>query len=264
MLLEDKVAIVYGAGAIGGAVARAFSREGAVVHLADHHDPSAKKVATDLRDAGAKLETAKVNALDRDAVEAFVDSVVAKSGRVDVSFCAVSTHVAGGEQGLRLSELTYEDFALPIIDYTKSQFLTANAAAKQMVKQGSGVILMVTAVPSHMPFPYTAGFGPAWAAVEALSRTLAAELGAYGVRTVYLHSAGSPDSGTESFARNETKRAEFTKRKVEWDRLASTRNLLGRWPTLEQVGDMAAFMASDRAGVTTGTGININGGMING
>lgn len=56
MLLEDKVAIVYGAGAIGGAVARAFSREGAVVHLADHNDPSAKKVATDLRDAGAKLE----------------------------------------------------------------------------------------------------------------------------------------------------------------------------------------------------------------
>jgi 3-oxoacyl-[acyl-carrier protein] reductase len=111
--------------------------------------------------------------------------VVAKSGRVDVSFCAVSTHVAGGEQGLKLSELTYEDFALPIIDYTKSQFLTANAAAKHMVKQGSGVILMITAVPSHMPFPYTAGFGPAWAAVEALSRTLAAELGAYGVRTVY-------------------------------------------------------------------------------
>jgi len=262
MLLKDKVAIVYGAGAIGGAVARAFLREGATVYLADHHDPSAKNVAGDMRNVGGKLETAEVDALDKDAVDRFVDSVVTKSGRVDISFCAVSTHVAGGEQGLRLSELTYEDFSLPIIDYTKSQFLTANAASRHMVKQGSGVILMITAVPSHMPFPYTAGFGPAWAAVEALSRTLAAELGSYGIRTVYLHSAGSPDSGTKSFARNETKRAEFAKRKDEWDHLASGRNLLGKWPTLEHVGDMAAFIASDRAGVTTGTGININGGMI--
>jgi 3-oxoacyl-[acyl-carrier protein] reductase len=262
VLLDDKIAIVYGAGAIGGAVARAFAREGARVYLADHHDPSAKTVASEILDAGGKLETAEVDALDKDAVEKFVDSVVTRSGRVDISFCAVSTHVAGGEQGLRLSELTYEDFALPIIDYTKSQFLTANAASRHMVNRGSGVILMITAVPSHMPFPYTAGFGPAWAAVEALSRTLAAELGPYGVRTVYLHSAGSPDAGQESFARNETKRAELTKRKEEWDQLASTRNLLGRWPTLEQVGDMAAFMASDRAGVTTGTGVNINGGMI--
>jgi NAD(P)-dependent dehydrogenase (short-subunit alcohol dehydrogenase family) len=263
MLLAGKVAIVYGAGAIGGAVARAFAREGAIVHLADQHDPSTKPVVKEIQAAGGKLETAEVNALDKDSVEKFVASVVKKSGRVDISFCATSTHVPGGEQGLKLSEITYEDFSLPIIDYTKSQFLTSNAVSKHMVKQGSGVILMITAIPSHMPFPYTAGFGPAWAAIEALCRTLAVELGPHGVRTVYLHSAGSPDAAKESFDKNETKREEFVERRKEWDRLGSTRNLLQKWPTLEQVGDMAAFMASDKAGVTTGTGVNINGGMIN-
>jgi 3-oxoacyl-[acyl-carrier protein] reductase len=232
------------------------------VYLADIQDPSLKKVTKDIREAGGKLESAIVDVLDKDAVEKFVDSVVEKSGRVDISFCATSTHVPGGEQGLKLSELSYEDFSLPIIDYTKSQFLTANAASKQMVKQGSGVILMITAIPSRMPFPYTAGFGPAWAAIEALSRTLAAELGPYGVRSVYLHSAGSPDAGKESFERNETKSPEFIKRKEEWNRLASSRNLLKKWPTLEQVGEMAAFIVSDKAGVTTSTGISINGGMI--
>lgn len=262
MLLQNKVAIIYGAGAIGGSVARAFAREGATVVLADHRDASQKEVVKAIQADGGKLETAVVDALQQDAVEKFVDSVVETHGRVDVSFCATSTHKPGGEQGLKLSEISYEEFSLPIIDYTKAQFLTANAASKHMVKQGSGVILMITAIPSHMPFPYTTGFGPAWAAIEALSRTLAAELGPHGVRTVYLHSAGSPDAAKESFEKNETKRPEFVERRKEWEQIGATRNLLQKWPTLEQVGDMAAFMVSDKAGVTTGAGINLNGGMI--
>lgn len=264
MLLKDKVAIVYGAGAIGGAVAKAFAREGAIVCLGDQHDPAKKGVVKEIRDAGGKIETAQVDALDQHAVERFVNTVLETHGRIDISFCAVSTHIPGGEQGLKLSEITYEDFSLPILDYTKSQFFTTNAASKHMVKHGSGVILMITAIPSHMPFPYTAGFGPAWAAIEALSRTLAVELGPHGIRTVYLHSAGSPDAAKESFSKNETKSPEFEERRKEWDRIGETRNLLGKWPSLEQVGDMAAFMASDKAGVTTGAGINLNGGMISG
>jgi 3-oxoacyl-[acyl-carrier protein] reductase len=96
--------------------------------------------------------------------------------------------------------LSYEDFSMPIIDYTKATFNTANAVYPYMVRQHSGVIMGITAVVSKVLFPYTAGFGPAWAAVEAMHRLLAAELGPHGVRTVCLHSAGSEGAADKTLA----------------------------------------------------------------
>ncbi|WP_315818494.1 SDR family oxidoreductase [Paraflavitalea speifideaquila] len=200
----------------------------------------------------------EVDVLDKDSVNAFVDGVVAKSGRIDISFCV--TNVKGGKQGAALSEISWDDFTLPITHYTKAQFMTATAAGRHMVKQEAGVIMMITAIPSHIPIPYTTGFGPAWAAIEALSKTLAAELGPHGVRTIYLHSAGSPES-QESIDHTFKQDALTEQRMKEWKFVH--RSLLGKFPTLEQVGNMAAFMASDKAGVTTGTSANLTGGMVN-
>lgn len=253
-ILKNKTALVYGAGSIGATVARAFAEAGATVIVADHHEETLKKLA------GKNIETARLDVLDKDAVAAFVRSVVEKTGRVDISFCATSTHKPGGEQGAALNELSYEDFSMPIIDYTKATFNTASAVYPYMVKQRSGVIMGMTAVVSQMPLPYTAGFGPAWAAVEAMLRLLAAELGPYGVRTVCLHSAGSDGAADKTLARTNP---ELDKRAEEWGQRWMSRNLLGRGPTLEEVGHMAAFMASDLAGATTGTTVSLVGGMIN-
>jgi len=256
LLLKDKVAIVYGAGSIGGTVARAFAKEGARVYLAARGQENLEKVAHKLRQQGGYAETALVDVLNKESVDKFVDSVVAKTGRIDISFCA--TNVIGGEQGSALSEITYEEFALPIMHYTKAQFITANAASRHMTRQGSGVILMITAIPSRIPIPFTTGFGPAWAAMEALSRTLAAELGPHGIRTVCLHSAGSPES-QNSIDKSFSQKPHVEERVKEWKFVS--RNLLNKWPTLEQVGNMAAFMVSDQAAVTTSATINLNGGM---
>ena len=253
-LLTGKTAIVYGAGAIGSSVAKAFAAEGAAVYLADHDHAQAKKFAAD------NIHAMEVDVLDKQAVTAFVQSVVDATGRLDITFCATSTHVPGGEQGAALSELSYDDFSLPMIDYTKAQFNTANAASPHMVKQGSGVIMGITAIPSQIPFPYTAGFGPAWAAVEATFRLLAAELGPHGVRTVCLHSAGSEGAAGKTLATNNP---ELNKRMEGWGQRWAARNLLGKNPTLEEVGNMAAFMASDLAGATTGTTVDLSGGMTN-
>ncbi|KDN82376.1 SDR family NAD(P)-dependent oxidoreductase [Kitasatospora cheerisanensis] len=259
-LLTGRTAVVYGAGSIGGAVAKAFVREGARVFVAGRGEAALKQLAHDVESEGGSLETAQVDALDREAVEAFLDSVVQRTGGLDVSFCATSTRRPGGEQGAALGELSFEDFSLPIIDFTKAQFVTANAAAARMVPRGRGVVLMMTALPSQVPFPYTAGFGPAWAAVEAFSRTLAAELGPDGVRVVCLHSAGSPGAAQTTLAAD---LPELPARAAGWQQRAEARNLLGRWPSLEDVGNMAAFMASDLAAVTTGTTVDLSGGMVN-
>lgn len=258
-LLQDKVAIVYGAGSIGRTIAQAFAREGAAVHLGAQSDQRTRKVAEAIIKEGGRADTGIVDVLDPSSVDAFVAEVVRKAGRVDISFCA--TNVTGGKQGSALSEISWEDFTLPITHYTKSQFLTANAASKYMMQQKAGVIMMITAIPSHIPIPYTTGFGPAWAAIEALSKTLAAELGEHGVRTVYLHSAGSPES-QESIDKTFVLSPLAAQRMKEWKFVH--RNLVGgEHPTLAQVGYMAAFMASDKAGVTSGTFANLSSGMVN-
>src|SRR5215472_13053320 len=195
-ILKNKTAVVYGAGSIGGAVAAAFVQAGATVFVADHHEDTLKKLAD------KQIQTARLDVLDKEAVAAFVKSVVDSTGHVDISFCATSTHKPGGEQGAALTEVSYEDFALPIIDYTKATFNTATAVYPYMVKQHAGVIMGMTAVVSQWPLPYTAGFGPAWAAVEAMLRLLAAELGPYGVRTVCLHSAGSEGAVDKTLAQS--------------------------------------------------------------
>ncbi|HEV2235863.1 MAG TPA: SDR family oxidoreductase [Ktedonobacterales bacterium] len=252
-ILNNKVAVVYGAGSIGAAVASAFAQAGATVFVADHHDATLNKLADQA------VQTVRLDVLDKDAVAAFVTSVVEQCGHVDISLCATSTHTPGGEQGAAFDELSYEDFALPMMDYTKATFNTAQAVYPQMIKQRAGVIMGMTAVVSRMPLPYTAGFGPAWAAVEAMLRLLAAELGPYGVRTVCLRSAGSDGAADKTLA---TGNPDLDKRTEQWGQRWMSRNLLGRGPTLAEVGQMAAFMASDLAGATTGTTVNLDGGMI--
>lgn len=257
-LLTGKTAIVYGAGAIGSAVAKAFAAEGATVYLADKDEAKAKSIEADT------IHAAKVDVLNKEEVETFVESVVKETGKLDISFCAASTHVPGGDQGAALAELSYEAFSLPIIDYTKAQLYTSSAATAYMTKQGSGVVMAITAVPSQVPYPYTAGFGPAWAAVEAMFRVLAAEVGPKGVRALVLHSAGSPEAAKSIEKTMVSGNSELGARAEGWGARSAGRNLLnGKMPSLDEVGYMAAFMASDKAGATTGTTINLNAGIVN-
>ncbi|MFD7645822.1 SDR family NAD(P)-dependent oxidoreductase [Kitasatospora sp. NPDC059795] len=260
-LLAERTAVVYGAGSVGSAVAKAFVREGARVFVAGRGEGALKQLAHDVEEDGGSLSTARIDAFDRDAVEGFLDTVVEETGRLDVSFCATSTRRPGGRQGAALGELSFEDFSLPIVDFTRAQFTTANAAAARMTPRRRGVIMMMTAAPARVPFPYTAGFGPAWAAVEAFARTLAAELGPRGVRVLCLHSAGSPDARHSIESTMATDLPELPARQQIWQERSAVHNLLGRGPSLADVGNMAAFMASDLAAASTGTTTDLTGGM---
>ena len=191
MLLEDKVAVVYGAGgSIGAPTARAFAREGARVHLAGRRRATLEPVAAAIAAAGGKAELAEVDALDEAAVEAHLAAVAAAAGRLDVLFNAIGMEDV---QGPPLTEMPFEDFFRPIAKAARSQFLTARAAARRMAAQGSGVLITVTAGPPDAT-ANIGGFGPACALIEGLWRGLAAEVSAQGVRVVGLRSAGSPDS----------------------------------------------------------------------
>ena len=255
MLLQRKNAVVYGAGgAIGGAVARAFAREGARVFLAGRTLAKVDAVAKEISAAGGAAETAHVDALDEEAVEKHLETVVKKTGRIDISFNAVGFEEM---QGIPLIDLSLEDFAFPIAAWSRTVFLTGRAAARRMTKQGSGVILTINAPEGHEAL--AGGFAAACAAVLALSRTLAAEVGPQGVRVLCLQPNAIPESA--ALRRSVAQHAEGTGVEVE-EFLASMANetLLRRLPTLEEVANVATFMASDRASAMTGTIVKLNCG----
>src|SRR6266545_7140883 len=144
MLLQDKVAVIYGAGgAIGGAVARAFAREGAELFLTGRLLAPVEAVAREIISAGGSARAAEVDALDERAVEEHLQSVIDEAGRVDISFNAVGIPDAK-ILGVPLIEMDVEQFSLPITTYTTSYFLTAHLAARHMIPNKSGVIMTVT------------------------------------------------------------------------------------------------------------------------
>ncbi len=137
-MLKSKVAVIYGAGGgIGSAVARAFALEGAWVYLTGRHLAPVEAVAKDIVSAGGSAAAAKVDALDEQAVDKHLQSVIDKAGRVDISFNAVGIPNAK-ILGVPLTELDIEQFALPIATLATSYFLTARLAARQMVANQIG------------------------------------------------------------------------------------------------------------------------------
>jgi NAD(P)-dependent dehydrogenase (short-subunit alcohol dehydrogenase family) len=261
MMLKDKAAVIYGAGgSVGGAVARAFAREGADLFLTGRRLAPVEAVAKDVVSAGGSVEAAEVDALDERAVDGHLQSVIDKAGRVDISFNAVgipNTTILG----VPLVELDVEQFSLPITAYTTSYFLTARMAARRMVPYGSGVIMTVTAIHSRTGIPLVGGYGPAMAAKEALTRDLSAELAPHGIRVVGLRPYAMPESRTikEAFE----PRAEASGMTWEqWQEFLASRTHPRRLMTLEETADMAAFMASDKASGMTGTTVNLTMGSL--
>ncbi|WP_028058188.1 SDR family NAD(P)-dependent oxidoreductase [Candidatus Solirubrobacter pratensis] len=261
MILKDKVAVIYGAGgAIGGAVARAFASEGARVFLTGRVQAPVDGVVEDILSAGGSAEAAEVDALDEQAVDKHLQSVIDQAGRVDISFNAVGLPDTG-ILGVPLVEMGAEQFSLPIAAYTTSYFLTARLAARHMIPSKSGVIMTVTSLPARMGSRLNGGYGPAHAAKEALTRDLSAELAPHGIRVVGLRPHGMPETSTMK----EVFDTKATALGITWEQfqgyLASTTHPR-RVMALEEVANMAVFMASDKASGMTGTTVNLTMGSL--
>ncbi|TIU30160.1 MAG: SDR family oxidoreductase [Mesorhizobium sp.] len=257
-MLKNKVAVIYGAGgAIGGAVARAFAGDGARVFLTGRLRGSVEAFAKDIVSAGGSAEAAEVDALDEHAIDKHLQSVIDKAGRVDISFNAVGIPDAK-VLGVPLVELDVEQFSLPIAAYTKSYFLTARLAARRMVPNKSGVIMTVTALLARQGTTLNGGYGSAQAAKEALTRDLSAELAPQGIRVVSLRPHGMPETITmKEFS---AKGTGMTREQLE-GYLASTTHPR-RVMKLEEMANMAVFMASDKASGMTGTIVNLTMGAL--
>ena len=190
--------------------------------------------------------------MDKGAIDDHLKKIAGEGRRVDVSFNAIGLEVV---QNMPLVDMAMDDFVRPVRIAMQSHFLTATAAAKIMMKQGSGVILSLTATPGGIGYPYTAGFAPACAAMESFSRNLAAELGVYGVRVVNMRSAGSPDSKV-------FKNAIETMPDVMASVLSKMEGdtMLKKLPLMADIANVAVFLVSDLAGKITGVTVDVTCG----
>ena len=245
MLLEGKNAVIYGGGGtIGGAVARAFAREGAKVFLAGRTRETLEAVAGDVRAAGGDAEVAVVDALD----ERSVDEHAGQIGRIDISFNLISL---GDVQGTPLIDMDVEDFMAPVVNAVRSTFLTARAAGRAMVRQGSGVMLLFGGSGEPLRDYSIGGLQVAYEALEAMRRQFASELGKQGVRVVTIRTGGVIDSIPERYEGRDELVASL-----------EGMTMLGRGALLEDVGNVAAFVASDKARTMTAATANISCGAL--
>ena len=159
--------------------------------------------------------------------------VAERAGSVDICLSVISHRSV---HGTRLAEMLIDDVMDEVMTSVRTMFLTSRAASRHMIRQGSGVILAFGGSGDPMRGYYIGGTQIAFEAVEAMRRQLAAELGPHGVRVVTLRTGGVPETLPEGF--------EGRERIVETI-VAPT--MLGRAATLEDVGHVAAFVASDRA-----------------
>jgi 3-oxoacyl-[acyl-carrier protein] reductase len=252
MLLEGKNAVIYGGGGrIGGAVARAFAREGATVFLAGRTLGTLEQVASEIAAAGGEARTAEVDALDERSVDEHAAGVAKEAGSLDISFNLIThpyTH------GVPFHEMDADDFFAPVETAVRTLFITARAAARHMIEQGSGVLL-VFGGPGDRSAPnrdyYLGGTQLAFDAMESMRRQFSVELGPHGIRFVTLETGGVPDTFSPDFEGA----PEITK-------MIEDATLLGRAATLEDVGNAAAFAASDRAATMTAATLNVSGGAL--
>lgn len=253
MILQNKNAIIYGAGgSLGGAVARAFAAAGAKVFLTGHRLDSVRVVADEIVGLGGKAEVEVVDGYDEAGVTGHLEKVRRAAGKVDISFNAVDIPVI---QNKPLTEISLDEYVRPVTLTMQTRFLTAKAAARVMQQQGSGVILFLTATPAGIGYPYTGGFSAACAAVENLSRSLAAEMGIYGVRVVTIRSGGSPDSAVfREAAEKFPVEMEVNLQSMKED------TMLRKLPPMADIANAAVFLASEMAASITGVTVDVTAG----
>ena len=262
MLLNDKIAVIFGAGgAVGGAVARRFAGEGATVFLSGRHLTPVEKVAQEIKAAGGKAEAAQVDALNEQEVNGYLEKADKQAGRIDGVFNAIGLQTAEYGQGAPSTELPYEKFQLALTTYIGSQFLTARAAARHMLPRGSGVILTLSASPGKLAVPLVLAISTVTAAIEGMTRSLAAEWGPKGIRVLGIRPEGMPETRTIQQSFDVIAQAAGISRE-QFAQSVRERTMLKRMPTLGETAAVAAFLVSDRASAMAGTIVNVSCGSV--
>lgn len=192
-MFTNQNALIFAAyGEISAAVARRLAQLGANVHLSGRNLDRVTELAKEIRSGGGTATSTRVDACNEDEVEAFIADVSSR-GTIDFAFNGIGPRAAEAEYATPSPSLPYRKFVMALETIAGSQFLTARAAAPYMLRQKSGVIVLLSATLMSAPVPLMAGVTAACGAVEAMTMVLAAECGGAGVRVnCFARTASAP------------------------------------------------------------------------
>ncbi|MDF2095272.1 SDR family NAD(P)-dependent oxidoreductase [Aquibaculum arenosum] len=246
MRLKDKVAVVTGAAAgIGFACAEAFAREGAKVVLSDINSERGEAAAQQVRDQGGEARFVACDVGDKAEVDQLIEAAVAAYGGVDI---AVAN--AGIVHACDFLDLAEEDFDRVLRVNLKGVFLTGQAAARQMAKQGrGGTIINMSSVNAVLAIPAITPYVVAKGGVNQLTKSMALSLVDKGIR---VNGIGPGSIRTEVFA--------TVANDPEKMKGILSRTPMGRVGETSEIASVAVFLASEDSSYITGQTIYPDGG----
>ncbi|WP_206831497.1 beta-ketoacyl-ACP reductase [Alicyclobacillus fructus] len=246
--LDGQVAIVTGAArGIGAATAKRLAADGAKVAVFDIKEELTKDTVEAIRQAGGEAIGVGCDVTKADDVERAIESVVQKWGRLDIL-----VNNAGVIRDNLLFKMTEEDWDTVMNVHLKGAFLCSRAAQKYMVQQKSGKIINLSST-SALGNRGQANYSAAKAGIQGFTRTLAIELGPFGIRV----NAVAP-----GFIETDMTRATAERIGVDYEafkQAASQQIALRRTGKPEDVANVIAFFASDDSAYVSGQVIYIDG-----
>ncbi len=239
--LTGKIALVTGGSrGLGYQMVRAFAERGADVVIASRKFDNCKAVAEEVQALGRRAMPYAVHAAKWDSIDGLVEAAYAEFGRLDIL-----VNNAGMSPAMPSHEVSEELFDSVVGLNFKGPFRLASQVAKRMYDGDGGVIINVTSSGSLMPLPGVIPYGSAKAALNAMTRSLAAEYGPK-VRVNTL----SPGPFLTDISKAWTPEARET-----------SNNALGRPGRPEEIVPAALFLASPAGSFTSGAIVRVDGGL---
>ncbi|MGL5818030.1 MAG: SDR family NAD(P)-dependent oxidoreductase [Phycicoccus sp.] len=255
-LLTGRNVLVFAAtGAVASAVARSCAEHGATVWLSARDAASLEALADEIRAAGGTAHVDEVDALDGDQIDGYAARVASADGGggVDAVFNGIGGRPADLGYPATLAELSADAFSRPLTTIVTSQYLTSRAAGLAMAERGRGSVITLSATLSGMAAPHMAGISAACGAVEAMTRSLAGELGPRGVRVNCVRASAMPETRTIE----ETSAGQAA---IVGDPPSYPMPPLGRPVSTTDTARTAVFLASDLSSATTGQTLTVCAG----
>jgi glucose 1-dehydrogenase len=246
--VDGKVAFVAGAGGgIGGAGAAGLAREGAAVVCADIDTGAAEAAVAHIRAGGGRATPLGVDVCDRSAVDAAVTGTVREFGRLDVLLDCV-----GISQTASFLDLDSGEWDRIIAVNLTGMFRLGQAAARQMVRQGSGgSIINVTSQLAEVARPERAAYIASKGGGRSLTQAMALELASHGIR-VNAIAPGPTLTGLTRANYADPERRRATIAQIPLGRLGQPEDLAGA----------ILFLASDESRWVTGSTVTVDGGYL--